>query len=173
MTSLLFETSITYSLQHLGCEVMTFKPHQRASVRYVYVGKVIFLLLPTGFGKSLCYEVLPFMFDVMQCSVTLHSLTTEVHQVLRCSLQLSHALCASVLWQTIIFSYSYIQQVSKSGGQFLCRGCMLGRHCCPTHTTQASHTKRDLGSTPCESLYTSAKFLNIIMVHTHKTLRGC
>ena len=116
MTSLLFETSITYGLQHLGCEAMTFKPHQRASVGYVYVGKDIFLLLPTGFGKSLCYEVLPFVFDVMQCSVTLHSLTAEVHQVLRCSFQLSHALCANVLWQTIIFSYSYIQPVSKSGG---------------------------------------------------------
>jgi len=106
MTSLLFETSITYGLQHLGCKAMTFKPHQRASVRYVYVGKDIFLLLPTGFGKSPCYEVLPFLFDVMQCSVTLHSLTAEVHQVLRCSLQLSYALCANVLWQTIIFSYS-------------------------------------------------------------------
>ena len=67
---------------------MTFKPHQKVSVRYVYVGKDIFLLLPTGFGKSLCYEVLPFVFDVMQCSETLHSLTAKVHQVFRCSLQL-------------------------------------------------------------------------------------
>ena len=54
--------------------------------------------------------------------------------------------------QTIIFSYSCIQQVSISGDQLLCRGCMLGRHCCPTHTAQASCTKRDLGSKPCESL---------------------
>ena len=56
-------------LQHLGCEAMTFKPHQRASVRYEYEGKDIFLGLTTGFGESICYEVLPFMFDVMQCSV--------------------------------------------------------------------------------------------------------
>ena len=93
---------------------MTFKPHQRVSVRYVYVGKDIFLLLPTGFGKSLCYEVLPFVFDVMQCSVTLHSLTAEVHQVLRCSLQLSHALCANVLWQT---SFSVTATSSRSVNQ--------------------------------------------------------
>ena len=150
-----------------------FQTTPESICEYVYVGKDIFLLLPTGFGRSLCYEVPPFVFDVMQCSLTLHSLTAEVHQVLRCSLQLSHALCANVLWQTIIFSYSYIQQVSKSGGQLLCRGCMLGRHCCPTHTTQASCTKHDLGSKPRESLRTPTTLLNIIMVHTHKTLRGC
>jgi len=60
----IFERSITYALQRLGCEAMTLKPQQRASVKYVYEGKDVFLWLPTGFGKSLCYEVLPFVFDV-------------------------------------------------------------------------------------------------------------
>jgi len=36
------------------------------------------------FGKSLC-----FMLDMMQYPVSLHSLTAEVHQDLRCSLQAS------------------------------------------------------------------------------------
>ena len=75
---------------------------------------------------TMVIQLLPFVFDVMQCSETLHSLTAEAHQVLSYSLQLCDALCASVLWQTIIYSYSYIQQVSKSGGQLLCRDCMLG-----------------------------------------------
>ena len=73
-----------------------------------------------------------------------------------------------VLPETIMFSYSCIQQVSISGDQFLCRDCMLGSHCCPMHTAQASCTKHNLSSKPCESLYTSTKLLNIIMVHTHK-----
>ena len=85
----LFERLITYGLQHLGYEVMTFKPQLEVYVGYVYKGKDVFLWLPSGFVKSLCYKVLPFVFDVMQCSVALHSLTAEVHQVLRCSLQAS------------------------------------------------------------------------------------
>ena len=30
----------------------------------LYEGKDAFLWLPTSFGKSICYEVLPFVFDV-------------------------------------------------------------------------------------------------------------
>ena len=52
-----------------------FQTTPESVCEYVYVGKDIFLLLPTGFGRSLCYEVPPFVFDVMQCSLTLHSLT--------------------------------------------------------------------------------------------------
>ena len=53
-----------YALQHLGCETMTLKPELRASVKYTYEGEDAFIWLPTGFGKSVCYEVVPFMFDV-------------------------------------------------------------------------------------------------------------
>ena len=33
-------------------------------MKCIYEGKDVFLWLPTGFGKSICYEILPFVFDV-------------------------------------------------------------------------------------------------------------
>ena len=41
---------------------MKLTPEQKACVNSTYEGKDVFLWLPTGFGKSICYEVLPFVF---------------------------------------------------------------------------------------------------------------
>ena len=53
--------SIFLALQLVGCPSVTLKAEQRACIKSVYEGKDVFLWLPTGFGKSLCYEVLPFV----------------------------------------------------------------------------------------------------------------
>lgn len=58
------DSALSYALQRLGCQAMMLKPQQRESVKCMYEGKDVFLWLPTGFGKSICYEVLPFVFDV-------------------------------------------------------------------------------------------------------------
>ena len=39
------------------------KPEQVAAIQSVYDGKDVFVWLPTGFGKSFCYEALPFVAD--------------------------------------------------------------------------------------------------------------
>ena len=41
----------------------TLKAQQKEAVKHVWDGKDMFVLLPTGFGKSIIYEVLPFLFD--------------------------------------------------------------------------------------------------------------
>ena len=55
---------VSYTLQRFSCEAMTLEAEQRVSVKYMYEGKDVFVWLPTGFGKSVCYKVLPFAFDV-------------------------------------------------------------------------------------------------------------
>ena len=32
-------------------------------IKALYDGEDVFLWLPTGYGKSICYQVLPFLFD--------------------------------------------------------------------------------------------------------------
>ena len=59
----LYNHIITYALERVGCPAIALKTEQRDCIKHLYEGKDVFLWLPTGFGKSLCYEVLPFVLD--------------------------------------------------------------------------------------------------------------
>ena len=38
-------------------------PKQAEAIKFIYDGEDVFLWLPTGYRKSVCYQVLPFLFD--------------------------------------------------------------------------------------------------------------
>ena len=57
------DCSISYALEKIGWPSVILKPEQRECIEHLYGRKDVFVWLPTGFGKSLCYEVLPFVFD--------------------------------------------------------------------------------------------------------------
>ena len=52
---------------------MRLKPERVASISAVCKGKDVFMWLPTGFGKSVCYETTPFVAEtipfVMDCKL--------------------------------------------------------------------------------------------------------
>ena len=58
-----FESALIYALNAIGRKDVKLKDEQERTIRYLYDGEDVFLWLPTGFGKSICYECLPFMFD--------------------------------------------------------------------------------------------------------------
>ena len=58
------ERPIAYALRRVEYPSMTLEPEQKDCVQCVYEGKDVFVWLPTGFGKTVCFEVLPFMFDM-------------------------------------------------------------------------------------------------------------
>ena len=58
-----FELSLSYALSCLRLQGIELKDKQLEAIRTIYDGKDVFLWLPTGYGKSLCYQCLPFLFD--------------------------------------------------------------------------------------------------------------
>lgn len=58
-----FVNAVSYALAQLGKSHLDLKNEQERSIHAIYSGKDVFMFLPTGFGKSICYQVLPFIFD--------------------------------------------------------------------------------------------------------------
>ena len=50
------EVRIDVAATHFG---ITFKEEQRQVMKHFLSGKDTFVVLPTGFGKSICYQCLP------------------------------------------------------------------------------------------------------------------
>ena len=59
-----FDKVMVYVLDCIGKSALTLKEEQRKAARYILNGKDTFVWLPTGFRKSICYECLPFAFDL-------------------------------------------------------------------------------------------------------------
>ena len=55
--------AVEYALLRLGLEGFCLKKEQFLSIKSIYEGNNTFVWLPTGYGKSLCYQALPFVMD--------------------------------------------------------------------------------------------------------------
>ena len=58
-----FEAALAYALKASGNDDLALKKEQKDAMATVFRGEDVFLWLPTGFGKSVCYQTLPFLFD--------------------------------------------------------------------------------------------------------------
>ena len=55
-----FADAVTFSL---GLSQVILKEEQSSAIRAIYEGQDVFVCLPTGYGKSLCFHTLPFVMD--------------------------------------------------------------------------------------------------------------
>ena len=51
-------SALSYALELLDMPNLTLKEEQRKPFEAVYQGNSVFVWLPTGFGKSICYQAL-------------------------------------------------------------------------------------------------------------------
>ena len=58
-----FDDALSFSLQCLSRSDLTLKPKQREILLNLFAKRNVFAWLPTGYGKSICYQVLPFLLS--------------------------------------------------------------------------------------------------------------
>ena len=58
-----FFEDVAYALSQLGRQHLKIKEEQQRAIEVICRGDDVFVSLPTGFGKSICFHVLPFLFD--------------------------------------------------------------------------------------------------------------
>ncbi len=54
---------ISYALKSIGKRSLLLKAEQKEALASLYQGQDTFVWLPTGYGKLICYECLPFLYD--------------------------------------------------------------------------------------------------------------
>ena len=58
-----FHRAVAYALSCVHRDGFVLKPKQAEAIKFIYDEEDVFLWLPTGYKKSVCYQVLPFLFD--------------------------------------------------------------------------------------------------------------
>ena len=65
MANSMFKQAVSYALEELGLEV-ELKAEQMLAIESIVLNcKDVLAILPTGFGKSLIYQILPGIFDFL------------------------------------------------------------------------------------------------------------
>ena len=58
-----FSAAAAYALSCLRQEYIVLKDKQLEVMQELYRGNDVFAWFPTGYGKSVCYKLLPYLFD--------------------------------------------------------------------------------------------------------------
>ena len=78
--------------QRVGAPETKHKTEQVLAIQLVYDGKDVFVWLPPGFGKSFCYEALPFFADWKRGRVdSKPTSTSDTRELLREAMAISTA----------------------------------------------------------------------------------
>ncbi len=80
-----FDSALVYALSCVGKPDLVLKVKQLEALKCLYAGSDVFLWVPAGYGKSICFQTFPFLFDAKlgrispsssKCSVVISPLVT-------------------------------------------------------------------------------------------------
>ena len=101
-----FSSGVAYAVSCLEQQDIVIKEKQSEVIKSIYEGKDVFAWLPTGYGKSLRYQLLLFLFDFQLGPTRTFATERSVALVISplvslmvdqvCSLQ-AHGVCAAIL----------------------------------------------------------------------------
>ena len=107
-----FCEAVSYALRCINREQFQLKAKQEEALRHLYQGKDVFAWIPTGYGKSICYQLLPFMYGYKRrCSsssprrsiaIILHSTASQnwaIDSVKRMKPELHGKYCKMLYWR--------------------------------------------------------------------------
>ena len=63
---------------------ISLKSEQKAVIKDFVMGNDVFAVLPTGYGKSLCYVCLPGVFDeIFDCTTSIIAVVTPLTSIMK------------------------------------------------------------------------------------------
>ena len=89
------ERAMSYAAERLSIEQLNDK--QREAVLAFVEGKDVFVSLPTGFGKSICFQSLPYVLDYMKSPKLSSKEDIRVHEVVNKHIALIVELTAAIM----------------------------------------------------------------------------
>ena len=131
MAEAAFERQLAFSCERVGHANLSMKAEQKEAVWQLYNGNDVFVWLPTGYGKSLCYELLPFLLEcqhgVCVCVFSMVSVCV-VHMCLCVCVCVQHCLCVCVFSMVSVCALCVCVCVCVYVFSIVCR-CVLHSLC--------------------------------------------
>ena len=91
-----FEAACSFAAQSLG--VLELNNHQKESLKAITSGRDVFVSLPTGFGKLICFQSVPFAWDFLHR----HTLGEDAQSILPALLKKAFRLPTSTINKKMI-----------------------------------------------------------------------
>ena len=112
-----FEAACSYAAQSLG--VFELNYYQKESLKAITSGRDVFVSLPTGFGKSMCFQSVPFAWDFLHRR-TLGEDAQSILLVVKPTIPIMVDQCTSLVAKGISAAYINHEQKKKRRSEGAC-----------------------------------------------------